>query len=480
MLLSSKTIEIAEHNDYLELLNRVCYYDAPNLNDALLPYDENAETIAQTLVEMPVVAKYTVDTSGKPTFKGHEVTIDEDGDIAFGTTPIGVHTVTYIQEDSVELPDRSIKSLPCLFAKMKVWKRNKNAIAAIRRLYSENNLHNSWELSVSKYEYSNGIKKITDYSFIGNALIGVAPAYGKAAEVLSVSTLTNELLVAEALSQDLIEAGEQTIGNEVQKLNEEITTEISDVEEIDFINKESTTDVTAETSDESTDANDTENIEDAPTETSELTIRDIYLRVEGAIWQALNRYPDMVWIFPESHTAWAHICEDPETDYYEFDYAVEDDQVNVSNQRAIKLVASPRNINSAFDEKNSALIEAQKQVNDLQAQVNELAPFKEAAEQAAQEKAEAKRQADISELRTYAEESGMLTSEELEKGEIAEMIEALKTSEVKALISDRIVAKNKKTAETATAAKQPRPRVDISAAEVQVDSVSLLKKFIHS
>ena len=59
--LASKTIEISELTNYIELTNRLCYYDDKNLNNVMLPYEgteESAKEIAQTLVNMPLQAKY--------------------------------------------------------------------------------------------------------------------------------------------------------------------------------------------------------------------------------------------------------------------------------------------------------------------------------------------------------------------------------------------------------------------------------------
>jgi hypothetical protein len=119
VLLSSKTIELSETKTYLELLNRVCYYDAPNLNGVELPSDTALEK-AQSLVDMPVKAKYTVNANGEPTFRGHEAYIDENGELAFDTENIGVHTDVYIENDNVDI-DGNIVNLPCLFSKQKIW-----------------------------------------------------------------------------------------------------------------------------------------------------------------------------------------------------------------------------------------------------------------------------------------------------------------------------------------------------------------------
>lgn len=417
ILVSSKIVEISEHKNYLELVNRVCFYDEQNFNGTMLPYDDTAEEKAQTLKNMPVVAKYTTDVMGKPTFKGHEVSIDRDGDVVFGTTPIGVHTDVWIAEDQVEVTDGTTKTLPCLFAKQRIWSRNKNAVAAIQRLYSENNLHNSWEISVSQYVFEKGIKKLTDYAFEGNAFIGVAPAYGNAAQVLSVASRECELLVAEALSQDLLE--NDSTGNEVHEMDGIINETVEPVEE-----------VIAEVVEETPAIEEVVEVE----ETTEV------------------------------------VAEEPQ-ETVQADPAVS--ELDEAKARIEILMAK-------IDEKNSALVEANKQINELSAQVEALAPYKEAAEKAELEAAEAKRVADIAELRQYAESAGVLSKEELESEEVATLINDLKALEIKALIADRIVEKSKNAKPIETSQKRTaKVRTEINYSEDTTNPVDALRNFIR-
>lgn len=471
VFVSSKIVEIAEYKTYLELVNRVCFYDEPNFNGTMLPHDDTAEEKAQTLKNMPVVAKYTTDAMGKPTFKGHEVSIDRNGEVVFGTTPIGVHTDVWIAEDQVEVTDGTTKTLPCLFAKQRIWSRNKNAVAAIQRLYSENNLHNSWEISVSQYVFENGVKRLTDYAFEGNAFIGVAPAYGNSAQVLSVASRESELLVAEALSQDMLE--NDSTGNEVQIMDEIINETAETVEEViaEIVEEAPVVEEVAE-------VEETVEVITPEPEQAELTMRDLRRKIEDALYMTVRKYLDVGFIFPESHTCWAHDWEDKETDMYEFSYTVNEDEVIVFDIQRVTLLVSPRNINSSFDEKNAALVDANAKINELSAQVEALAPYKEAAEKAELEAAEAKRNAEIAELRLYAESAGVLTKEELESEAIASLINDLKTLEVKALIADRIVEKSKRTKPEVATAKQPKPRLDISNTTGS-DLAVMFRDFVH-
>lgn len=471
VFVSSKIVEISEYKTYLELVNRVCFYDEPNFNGTMLPHDDTAEEKAQTLKNMPVVAKYTTDVMGKPTFKGHEVSIDRNGEVVFGTTPIGVHTDVWIAEDQVEVTDGTTKTLPCLFAKQRIWSRNKNAVAAIQRLYSENNLHNSWEISVSQYLFENGVKRLTDYAFEGNAFIGVAPAYGNSAQVLSVASRESELLVAEALSQDMLE--NDPIGNEVQIMDEIINETVETVEEVIAEIVEETPVV-----EEVAEVEETVEVITPEPEISELTMRDLRRKIEDALYMTVRKYLDVGFIFPESHTCWAHDWDDKETDMYEFSYAVNEDEVVVFDIQRVTLLVSPRNINSSFDEKNAALVDANAKINELSAQIESLSVYKEAAEKAEREAAEAKRISDVAELRAYTESANIFSVEELASTEIEEMISSLKTTEIKALIADRIVAKSRKTKPEVATVKQPKERVDINTVP-DTNLATAFREYIH-
>ena len=81
--LASKTIDISEHENYIELTNRLCYYDDKNLNNVMLPYkgvEEDAKRIASTLINMPLQAKYKK-VRGLDDLGRHELSIDKDGSV---------------------------------------------------------------------------------------------------------------------------------------------------------------------------------------------------------------------------------------------------------------------------------------------------------------------------------------------------------------------------------------------------------------
>lgn len=280
--LASEIVEISESKTYLELTSRICYYDDTNSNGVLLP-SENAEEKAQTLINMPVQAKYRTNVLGLPTFGGHEMYKDENGNISFKTESIGTHTEVYIENADVDVHG-TIKNLPCLYAKYRIWKRYENMVAAVRRLFSLGKLYGSWEILISSYEFKDGVKRVSDYEFLANTLLGyeyASPSYGVDAKALSLSSTENDcLLVAEALSQDILSQGLDT-ENEAKEENNLQNNEVTRVAEENVEGTVVETPVAEtlveETTETSTETETTENKDE--TEVSQLTEYDLRKKI---------------------------------------------------------------------------------------------------------------------------------------------------------------------------------------------------------
>ena len=453
--LASDVIEISEEDkSYLEMVNRVCYYGAPNANGVILPA-ETAEQFASTLVDMQVYAKCRVNENGEPTFGSHEVCLDENGELFFDTTPIGVHTSVEVKEDTVT--DGGVQqTLPCLFATQKIWTRNTNAVAAIKRLFAEGKLHNSWELYNNAYTFSDGLKTITDYEFIGNTMLGYEyadPAYGESAKVLSISEA--ELMVAEALSRDLIAQKEEG-ENLNQEMNnpeivEQTTVSTEPVSETNSVpaNEQQVEDnpVTVSedpvTNDPETDPkSDPETQLDAePTvpESSSLTAWDIHDKIRDAAMKLLDKWCWVSFVFPEEHYALLDTDDiSDELTFIKVSYSVlEDDTVSVFDPVEIKLVVSISEINDKIAELNETIVSLNSELEKANAEINLLTPYREAAEKAEHDQK-------VAELRSYVENSKQFSVDELESDEISALIEQCNESAIKAMIADRVVSAQKK------------------------------------
>lgn len=424
----AEVVDIAEHTSYLELVSRVCFYNEPNLNGDMLPYDDTSLEKAQTLVNMPVQAKYRVNSDGTPSLGGHEMVKKRDGTIEFKTQSIGTHTSVEIKNDNV-LVNGSIKELPCLFASYRIWKRYPNYIAAIKRLFNNGILYGSWEINTYQYLYDNGIRKITDYEFIANCLLGETsyPSYGKNANALSMASLqdNSQLLIAEALSEDLID--------ELNKKN--------GVKEDNIL---------AET--KKTTAQNTNNT----VESAQLTVWDTRCKVSDACRAKIDKWCWVTYMFPNEKVVWCEY-EDRETelDYVKFSYEVdENDTITVSEPEYVKLSVGIAEINTKIaemeqkiktaeadiDVKNETIIKANEKIQELASKIAELTPYKEAADVAEKERVEQEIAEEKKALRAKMLKGGLFTEAEIAKVEIAELIEARDKIAINGLIADRFAA----------------------------------------
>lgn len=435
--LSSEAIELGETSTYLTLLNRLCYYGEPNMNNVCLPI-EGALERAETLVGMPVVAKYKVDAEGKPDLGSHEMSVNPfTKEVKFGTENIGVHTDVEIKDDVVKV-NGVTKSIPCLFAKLKIWKRNKRMVDAIKRLFSEGKLTNSWEVLTSSYTIKDGVKVLNDYCFEAVALLGsaVTPAYNGCAETLSVASFKEypEQIIAEALAQDV--AFREKEENQLEKT-------------IDY---------------------------------SALTERDLRDLIIEECRKKIKNYCWLGYHFPADRVVW---CEyegrETELDYALFTYEVKDNAVEVSDPEYVKLTVSIQNVNEEIAKKDAALAKANETINNLMNEIATLEKYRVQIEEQNRAKEEEERKARRDSLIAYALKSKFITEFEIANDEaIAKMIENIDEAGIKGIIAERFM-KSLDTAEPETAAFKNRSDKHVSTSIEDDDaegSVSFIKAFL--
>ena len=489
--LGGTRMEIAEENNaFLTLVNRVCYYNHPNLNGTMLPYPDDEEgraevlKIAQTLVDMPVQGKYAVNAQGKPTFRGHEMRRTADGDYVFGTQSIGTHTEVWIAEDDVVLEDGEKHRLPCLFARQKIWKRYKNYVEAVKRLFSEGKLYNSWEIESSAYEYRDGIKILEDYTFIGNAFLGwdlgFEPAYGPSAEVLSVAGRENtvELMAAEALGKDLDEA--ESEAKRTMKDN-------ADLSDVSVQAEDEAARIQAGADPDIADAGEASVADGASApggdaaagaDVSMLTTDDLLRKLHEKLREHFggDEYNWVAFLFPNDNIAWVKTAEDRkagELAFTEVAYAVADDEVTILSTTPVKLEVSPREVNDMAER----LRKAESDMKQMKADNDALRANIEKLEAEKKIRDRAERDAQIANLRAWAEKSGCFTDEELaDSGAAGTLINKLCDVELKALATDRLLAREAERA-AHEAAQAERPRA-ILETNVSTRSASW-KKFLN-
>ena len=493
--LTSSTIELSEdeeNSQFLTLVNRICYYDEPNLNSVLLPSD-TAEECAQSLIDMPVYAKCRTNADGEPTFGSHEVALDADGELFFDTTPIGVHTAVEIKDDTVDVNGK-LETLPCLFATQKIWKRNKNAVAAIKRLFAEGKLHNSWEIASYEYSFADGVKTITGYEFEGNTFLGYEfadPAYGKDAKVVSLSQ-TDELMVAEALSRDLIDQKSSKEDETLKKNQTSAQVEPQVDPQVDPQATEPTVEpaqvAPVEPTVEPAQA-EPQNIEPAQAEPAEpqpeepqgepvvasLTDWDIQRKIDEGARDLIDGWYWVAYLFPEEHKALLRVEGGDELSYMQVSYVVnDDDTVTVSDPVDVKLSVSVSEINSKVAELTDTIASLNQKVNDLTAEVETLTPYREAAQKAEHDAAEAK-------LRAYAENSKQFTEEELQSEEMTKIFSELDESVLKMMIADRVVSAQAQQIQATVSAPQVQlsNTSNLTVNEPSADGVSLMRAFLR-
>ena len=442
--MSSNVIELSEHKTYIELTRRLCYYDYPNLNGVQLNSD-TAEEKAQSLLMQPVVAKYKR-IRNKDDLGGHECSVDNNGNVTFGTVPIGVNVAVEIKNDTVNINNNTVET-PCLFATSRIWTRNKNVCSAIKRLFAEGKLHSSWEILTENAEYVNNVKILKDYVFEADALLGSTsnPAYGECATTLCVASAEDpEILLSEAIANDFNIDNSETKEDKTLKIKENESVVTSENENADVV-----TDEVVETSQE------TENVETTETvsETREAKAEKI-----------------------EDTTADENTEKSEENNF---------DNTDTSNEEVVSdtdtIIA---NLKQEIVEKNDAIIKANEEIANLKAVNESLVQYKEMYEKVEAEKAAdelAKKKKCLSE---YAVKSGYISSEEIESSEeIKKLIDAVDENGIKAIIVDRLMAqKSDVVVETSEVATPVTTEVaSLTCDEVSIetsDYKSVMKKFL--
>lgn len=421
----------------------------------MLPYDDSSLEKAQTLVNMPVQAKYRVNTDGTPSLGGHEMVKKRDGTIEFKTQSIGTHTGVEIKEDNV-LVNGEIKKLPCLFASYRIWKRYPNYVNAVKRLFDNGILYGSWEINTYQYLYDNGVRKIIDYEFIANCLLGESsyPSYGTSANAISMAQLNdNQLMIAEALSQDLLD--ENNIDDNEKEENLLKNKKVSSVVDENIV-ASTDPEIQAENTDDNTTTAEENKTETPIPDSAQLTDWDLREKVRTACRTKLGKWCWVSFLFPNEKEVWCEYDErESELDYVKFTYEVgADDTITVSEPEYVKLTVSVAEINTKITElekevetvkaeldiKNDAITKASETIQNLNTQISELTPYKEQVEVAEREKIEKQILAEKESLKAKLLKGNLFTETEIAEKEIQDLIEARDVSAINSLIADRFVA----------------------------------------
>ena len=470
--------EITEHPDHYLAKFIICDFSV-NGNQVALNR-ETIESWMSTLVGNPLVGKLVVAPKGELDFSGHNMKVvtrkDADGN-EYKTAEFDTDAFGSFQSVGIE----KIDDTDFIVASCKIWKRYPKACATILRRIESGTLNTSWEIDVLKAH--KGIvggrmaKIIDDGVFTAHCLLGanVEPAY-KCSKLLEVAETDFGLELANAYIEDTkeisnIESNEKEAKNlELNKDKETQAAQVENQTETEQAEQTTTESTTEPTTPAEPDVQTSEEGGETPpptepetstepagepepestTETSSLTGRDLYMKLEDAVSKISSDYY-MTDMFPEDHTIW---CKKwgymNELDYIMFPYTVEGDEVSLGEPQNITLTVSVSQINTKIDELNKTVASLNTELQSAKDEIAELTPYKEQAEKAAAEKAEAELAQKKENLRQYAISSKMITEAELTgEGEFASMIENLDEAGINGVIASRCVeaAKNAKPAE---------------------------------
>lgn len=427
----------AETEQYLELTNRVCYYNYPNANGVQINYDDDSLKFAQKLINQPIQGKYTTNSKGEPTFKGHGV-IKDGGKIHFDVANIGIHTDVYIEEATIIAADGSTQTLPCLYAKQIIWTLYHNYVAAVKRLYNEKRLHNSWVITNASYDVIDGVKHLKNYLFRANTFLGYeysSPAYGESAEVIELSE-KSELEISEALAKDVIK-NSHSADSKIDLVRKG---------EIDLNKKEI-----------------------FGLEKSDLSVADFFSKLDSAI-EKLNA-DKCVWIsalIPQDKIVWCSEEDNGEGEFTEYSYTVAENEVSVSKIGTVKPGVPIRKIGEVLSEKDKTISEKSEGIIALNSTISELkdenTKLSEVQEKYLKlegERLEAEKQEKISELRSTIEGTKLFSKEEIET-EFSDLLSELDEVGIKCKIADKITSNLTVTSETEKDKKDVKPKLDLS------------------
>ena len=444
--------EQANENGNIPAKFVLCDFDI-NRNTVRLERD-TIENWCATIINKPLVGKII---GGD--FEGHRMRLvtrrDGEGniirEITFDTDAFGVFTDVSIEKGYDEKnPEKEF-----LVASCELWTRYPKAIKLIRDRARKGTLATSWEIQIlDSYVGPDGEKVVTDGVFCAHTLLGAKtiPAYDSS-RLLEVAELTEpDIEFFEALTEDVASQGKEN------PTMEEFTVVVSEEDGLSTEAPETTSDDEAVEEKAVVDTEDSEQNEESPTEVSEdtsgsetieisaLTDRDIRKHLDNKMRELHkddSHWYDLVFVYPAEFYALFHRCGDSDMSFIGVTYTVTEDSVEISEEQEVTLTARIRDFNAQMAEKDEALLKANEMIQALEAEIENLKPYKAAAEKAEAARLEAEKQARVDSLRAYALKSKMIEESELEdkRSKVAKMVANADEDGIKKLIAERFMTK---------------------------------------
>ena len=482
----------------------VSVLDHENLNGVLIGAKEGKK-YHSTLVNKPIQAYLKYDEDGRPAdFGGHELRekLDADGNrmYYFATQSIGTHIKTWIENRYMEEYGGNVD---CILAEVELWtSRYPEYYAVAEKLLEEGKLSSSWEIDTHKYEYVGGKKRLIEFEFIGNALLGsdITPAVSGA----GVMTSEVDKVLREAIERDIMVAstevkkGDCSLENEEKVViaEEEVVVEETVVVEEDtvladgevvedtvksVVSEEEVPVEETEASDESVE----EIVAEPAPDTASLTMYDIYRKLYLALINSTDKLNEIgvedAWElesfvhYPLELRAIFNMywSADKESTMLEVSYEVANDEVTITNMKKVEMVfvevAELNATKEKVTELSEKLIEMNNELSAKEASLVELSEYKVKIDEIEKAEKEAKKLADMAELKNKYLATKMIAEEEFEKDEtISVALAELDENKLKLIIAERIIegrkpAMQKNELEVSSKEEDEGERLDISS-----------------
>ena len=449
VILHSNKVWVSEREhdpDALFLDIALCDFSI-NENGVAIDRDHIDEWLA-TIIDEPIVGKILYTPAGDKDFSGHNAKIvvrhDENGveykHLEFDTSAFG--TIIDARIENVEEAE-------CIVVTAKIWTRFYDAAQIILSRVESGTLHTSWEIIIEQADQRTVDGRVARFieagRFIGHCLLGrhVAPAY-PCSGVLSVAEKDGDDELVDAILSDLCAMADKEENMEINEIVEPVVEQL---------------------------------------EEASLTDWDLRRKINDACKAKINNWCWVSFMFPEEHVVW---CEyegrASELDYLAFTYAVENDEVSVSEPTEVKLTVSVAEINDTIASLNEALAQANSKMEELNATIANLEPYRVAHEQAEAERIRKEHEEAVAELRKFVVDSKRFTEEEMESEEISSMIENLDKAGIHAIIADRLVAEMRdgQKAEFSAVEITEGVTVDLMAFQSETDYVKSVRDFLRA
>ena len=167
-----------------------------------------------------------------------------------------------------------------------------------------------------------------------------------------------------------------------------------------------------------------------------------------------------------------------ELSYVKFNYTVNGDEVEIDDGEEIKLVVSIAEVNARVAELNEALASANNTINAQKDELNALASYRDAFEQAEAERVAREHEAAVAEMRQYCVDSGRFTNEELDGEELSALIENLDKASINTMIAERLIAEMRNQKPEPEVATVSGVKVTLEAEEKSDDKVAKFRSFL--